>query len=149
VIALPPLLALAQGRKVRPRSAPVVRPKEIILHFQVAKVLRQHIRPDWQWTHIGHGEVRDVRTAAKLKAMGARRGWPDFILIPPTGQTCCLELKRLGEGLSEDQAAFQNWCIRHAVPHSVCHSLDEALTVFDQWRCLTITQAGRMIGGAP
>lgn len=65
----------------------------------VAKILRDHALPEWQWTHIAHGEVRDIRTAAKLKAMGVRKGWPDFILVPPSGQLRCIELKRIGEKL--------------------------------------------------
>ena len=89
--ALPPLLQLAAGRKARPRRAPLIRPPEVVLHMTVAKLLRDHCRPDWQWTHIAHGEARDVRTATKLKQMGVRRGWPDFILAPPAGQLHCLE----------------------------------------------------------
>ncbi len=146
---LPPLLALAPGRKVHARKTPVVRPKEIVLHFAVAKVLRQYCRQDWQWTHIAHGEVRDIRTAAKLKHMGLKRGWPDFILVPPFGQLHALELKRRGESLSDGQAAFQTWCLANCVPHSVCHTIDEALAVLDAWGALTITLAGRTIGGAP
>jgi hypothetical protein len=38
VTAIPPLLALAQGRKPRLRRAPRVRSKEITLHMAVAKV---------------------------------------------------------------------------------------------------------------
>lgn len=49
---LPPLIALAQGRKPRARRAPVTRPLEIHLHMTVAKLLRDHCRPDWQWCHI-------------------------------------------------------------------------------------------------
>jgi hypothetical protein len=105
---LPPLLQLAAGRKARPRRASPVRPLEVVLHMAVAKILRDHCRPDSQWTHIAHGEARDIRTAAKLKQMGVRRGWPDFVLVPPTGQLHCLELKRTGEKLS-DQKAFHLW----------------------------------------
>jgi len=141
--AIPPLLMLAEGRKARPRKAPMARPKEIALHMSVAKVLRDHPRPDWQWTHIPAGEVRDIRTAVKLKRMGTKPGWPDFVLIPPAGQIHCLELKRQGETLSDAQEAFQLWCIRHGVPHSVAYSLDEALAALDHWGCLRIR-----IGGA-
>ncbi|PZR89499.1 MAG: hypothetical protein DLM68_06035 [Hyphomicrobiales bacterium] len=88
---------------------------------------------------MGHGEVRDIRTAAKLKAMGVRRGWPDFILVPPTGQLHCVELKRIGERLSEDQKEFKLFCIRHGIPHSVARTFDEALGALDSWGALTIT----------
>jgi VRR-NUC domain len=77
--------------------------------------------------------------------MGLKRGWPDFVLIPPTGQLHCLELKRLGEKLSEDQIAFQTWCIRHGVPHSVCRTIDEVLAGLDHWQCLRIKIAGRAV----
>jgi hypothetical protein len=148
--ALPPLLQLAAGRKAGPaRRAPLIRPLEIELHMSVAKLLREHARPEWQWTHIGHGEARDIRTATKLKQMGVQRGWPDFALIPPTGQICCLEMKRIGEKLSPDQEAFRLWCIRHCVPHVVARTFDEALVALDAWGCLTIKFPARAeTGGA-
>ena len=94
---------------------------------------------------IGNGltELRDIRTAVKLKRMGTKPGWPDIVLVPPTGQLHCLELKRAGEGLSEEQEQFQLWCIRHNVPHSVADSFDQALKILDHWGCLRIR-----IGGA-
>jgi hypothetical protein len=139
----PPLLAICEGTKARPRKAPVMRPREIKLHMDVAKVLREHALPEWQWCHIPNGELRDKHTAGKLKQMGVKPGWPDFILAPPSGQLHCLELKRYGETLSEVQETFQLWCIRHNVPHSVADSLDQALAVFDHWGCLRLK-----IGGA-
>jgi hypothetical protein len=140
----PPLLMLAQGRKPRPREAPASRPKEITLHMAAAKVLRDHCLSDWQWTHVGAGELRDIRTAGKLKATGVRRGWPDFVLVPPIGRLHCLELKRQGEELSEDQENFQIWCVRHGTPYVVARNLDQVLVAFDVWGCLRI-----QIGGAP
>jgi hypothetical protein len=146
---IPPLLTLAAGGKVRPCKAPAIRPREIELHFQVAKILREYCRPDWQWTHIGHGEARDIRTAAKLKQMGVRRGWPDFVLLPPSEQIRCLELKRIGEKLTEDQEAFRLWCVKHGVPYAIARSLDEALVTLDAWGALAIRLTGRSIGGEP
>lgn len=140
--ATPPLIMLAEGRKPRLRRAPKARPKELALHMSVAKILRDHARPDWIWTHIASGEARDVRTATKLKRMGVRRGWPDFVLVPPTGQLHCMELKRIGERLTEDQEAFQLWCIRHGVPYVVAFTIDEVLTAFDAWGCLRIKIGG-------
>ena len=138
----PPLLMLADGRRPRLRKAPAERPKEIKLHMAVAKLLRDYARPDWQWTHVPNGEARDIRTAAKLKQMGTKPGWPDFVLVPPTGQLHCLELKRIGETLTAEQEAFRSWCISHGVPHVVAYSLDEVLTAFEAWGCLTIKIAG-------
>jgi VRR-NUC domain len=146
--AIPPLLLIAAGRKVRARRAPVVRPKEITLHMSVAKVLRDHARPEWLWTHIASGELRDVRTAAKLKAMGVRRGWPDFILVPPIGQLHALELKRAGEKLTDDQQVFRDFCIRYGLPHVVAYTLDQVLFALDTWGALRIKIPPRGQGGA-
>jgi hypothetical protein len=100
---LPPLLALAQGRRVRLRKAPTPRPREIGLHIAVAAILRTYCLPDWTWFHVPNGEVRDKRLAAKLKAMGAKLGIPDFVLLSPYNSVRFLELKRNGESLSEAQ----------------------------------------------
>ena len=140
-----PFISIIEGRKPRLRKAPVARPKEHVLHFSVAKLLREHCLPEWQWTHIASGELRDVRTATKLKRMGLRSGWPDFILIPPTGQMHCLELKRIGKDLTEDQEAFRVWCDRHRVPHQVCWTMDDALGALDAWGCLRIRLSGRVL----
>ena len=136
--ALPPLLMLADGRKPRLRKAALPRPLELALHMAVADVLRRFARLDWRWSHFPSGEHRDVRTAAKLKAMGVQRGWPDFVLFNPSGRLHALELKRQGKTLSDDQEAFQEWCIGRGVPHSVVRTSDEALTVLDAWGALRI-----------
>jgi hypothetical protein len=73
----PPLLLICEGRKPRPRRAPVIRPKELVLHMAVAKLLREHCLPEWQWFHPGSGELRDVKTAVTLKRMGLKAGLPD------------------------------------------------------------------------
>src|SRR5271156_5557392 len=116
-MTVPPLLMLAEGRRPRPRKAAVPRPKELALHMSVADILRRFARPDWRWSHFPAGEHRDVRTAAKLKAMGVQRGWPDFVLFDPTGRLHALELKREGETLTDDQEDFQTWCIARGVPN--------------------------------
>jgi len=135
-MTVPPLIMIAEGRRPRLRKAPTSRPKEIALHMLVAALLRRRCRSDWQWTHIASGEVRDRRTAAKLKQMGVRPGWPDFVLIAPRGQMHCLELKRAGESLSDDQETFKFWCVRHGVPFVVAYAIDDVLAAFVAWRCL-------------
>lgn len=44
--------------------------------------------------------------------------------------------------LSEAQEAFQLWCVRNGVPHSVAYTLDEALAVLAAWGCLRIKNGG-------
>jgi hypothetical protein len=140
--ATPPLLLLAVGRNVRPRKATTIRPKESILHFAVAKLLREHCLETWQWFHIPNGELRDKRTAGKLKQMGLKAGLPDIALIGPTGIFHALELKRQGEDLSDAQENFQLWCIRHNVSHSVAYTFDHALAALGGWGCLRIRLSG-------
>ena len=141
-VTAPPLLMLAEGRKPRIRKAPQVRPKEIELHMSVAALLRKRARPDWRWTHIPSGELRDARTAAKLKAMGMRPGWPDFALIAPGGRLHALELKRVGEGLSDVQEDFRMWCVRHGAPYAVAHDMRDVLIALNHWNALAATIMG-------
>jgi VRR-NUC domain-containing protein len=134
----PPLLALARGGRARPRKAVAPRPLEIALHLAVADVLRRFALPAWRWSHFPSGELRDVRTAAKLKAMGVQRGWPDFVLFDPSGRLHALELKRQGEGLTDDQQDFETWCTARGVPHAVARTSDEAIAALDAWEALRI-----------
>jgi hypothetical protein len=134
----PPLIMLAEGRKPRLRKPASVHPKEIALHMQVADLLRQHCREEWLWTHFPAGEVRNIRVAHKLKIMGVKRGWPDFMMIPSCGIIHSLELKRKNGRLTEDQEIFQNHAIRHGWPHCVARSMDDVLKIFDHWGCLRI-----------
>jgi hypothetical protein len=137
-MTLPPLLAISKGIRARPRKPSAPRPKEIALHMSVADILRRFARNDWQWSHFPSGELRDIRTASKLKAMGTKAGWPDLILFDPSGKLHALELKRQGESLTDEQSDFQTWCIARGVPHSVSRSVDEALIVLDAWKVLRI-----------
>ena len=64
--------------------------------------------------------------ARKLKRMGVRAGWPDIVLLGPPGLHC-LELKRLGEKLAEDQQLFEAFCIGIGVPYRWADNFDGAL----------------------
>jgi hypothetical protein len=111
-------------------------PKELKLHIAVADRLKADASPDWRWTHFPAGEERDKRHAAKLKAMGLQRGWPDFILVSPGGRLHALELKRRGETLSEDQEAFAEWCVGQGVPFACANALPDALACLSEWGVL-------------
>lgn len=143
---LPPLLMLAEGRKPRPRKATVIRAKESVLHFAVAEMLRRHADDAWRWTHVPLGEKRDARTGAKLKKMGAQPGWPDFILIDPHGRAHFIELKRVGETLSEEQEELRLWATRYGIPFVVAHDTADVFLAFKVWRVLR-ADAEKLIGG--
>ena len=134
-----PNLQLPAGRKVRARRAPAVRPRESKLHTAVAKLLRAHCLPTWQWTFISR-KAKDAREGAILKRMGANPGWADFIFISPYGSARFLELKRPGEEIDPDspQGEFRIWCIAHGVPHVVAETMDHVLKTLDSWGCLRI-----------
>jgi hypothetical protein len=132
------LILLAQGRRPRLRKAPICAGKELQLHLVIAGILRQFAKSDWRWCHVPSGELRDKRTAAKLKAMGTQPGWPDFILISPAGLLHCLELKQLDSALSVQQVSFAEWCASCGIPHRVARNVHEALSAFSAWGCLRV-----------
>jgi hypothetical protein len=138
--ALPPLLAIAEGRKVRARRAPVLRPRESKLHCDVADLLRAHCLPDWKWRWVP-SKAQDSREGAIWKRMGAQRGWWDFELISPEPRPHFLEAKRIGEDVEEgsDQDDFRMWCVAHGVPYVVAWTIDDVLKTFDAWGCLRVT----------
>jgi hypothetical protein len=139
---IPPLLMIAEGRKPRPRKAPIVRPREIELHMSVVKLLQDFSSPGWIWSHFPAGEKRDIRTAAKLKRMGVKAGWPDFLLISPAGIFHGLELKRPGGVMSEAQEDFLRWAIANGINHSVADNVDDAIAVLSHWGAVKIAVAG-------
>ena len=99
-MTIPPLLMLTEGRRPRPRKAPPIRPREVKLHTDVAKVLRDHCLPEWLW--VAYPERRTSRCSnrlLRLKRMGVKPGVPDILLVSPHGSVRFLELKRIGESL--------------------------------------------------
>lgn len=119
--------------------------------MQVAKLLREHCLPDWEWTHFPSGEHRNMRTATKLKQMGLKRGWADFVFLPPGGIAHFLELKRVGEGLTVDQEDFRLRAITRGNPYVVAWTMDQVLIAFGAWGCtrLKLDKASSGHDGAP
>lgn len=68
--------------------------------------------------------------------MGVRCGWPDFIIIPPTGRIHFLELKRAGESLTGEQDAMRLWAARHGLPFVVAYDMKQALAALIEWGAL-------------
>jgi hypothetical protein len=56
--------------------------------------------------------------------------------VSPYGSIRCLELKRQGETLSDEQDVFWRWALKHSVPHAIAYSIDDALRALDHWGCL-------------
>lgn len=131
-----PKLPLRTGEVVARESLPS--PKEIRLHFSVAKFLKDFFHADWRYTTFPAGELRDDKTGAKLKRMGLTAGWPDFQLVAPSGLFHALELKRQGGTLSDDQEAFAAFCHENGIPHAVVDTFKDAVETLNAWGCLRI-----------
>ena len=110
---------------------------EDAIQVAVADALRQACQPGWAWTHVPNGEKRDRAIGVKLWRMGVQAGWPDIVLISPTGRPHCLELK-YGQGkLNGAQRDFRDLMIAAGVPWAVARSVDEAIRILTMWGAIT------------
>jgi len=114
-------------------------PKEHELQIQVVTMLRWCLRPDVIMRHVPNGELRDKRTAAKLRAMGVLPGsadleffWKDYWENSEGSHTAFaalfLELKRPGGKLSEEQVAFALAVRLAGAEFEVVTSVDQAIS---------------------
>jgi hypothetical protein len=103
----------------------------------LADTLKRSARADWQWSAFPAGELRSQATGERLRRMGLAKGWPDYLFVSPAGQLHFLELKRGTRGrLTDEQAAFRDWCVAHAVPWQLARSYDEAIAAVAAWGAL-------------
>jgi hypothetical protein len=102
-------------------------------------VLDRWASPGWRFTHFPSGELRNKITAARLKRMGLKPGWPDFILLSPAALAHFLELKRRGRKLSDDQDDFADWCAAHGYPFEWTDNFDKALAILKHWGALRVS----------
>ena len=117
----------------RQRGVRMPPPLECYLHFSIADILGKWLSAGWQYNHIASGEYRTPATAARLKRLGVRPGWPDLILLSPEGRPFFLELKRRGGKLSKDQRVFADWCAAHSVTFRWFDSFDDTLNQLKEW----------------
>lgn len=130
-------LSLFKGRRQR---GTVARPApEIRTHIAVADALRIGAVAGWEWSHFPAGEKRDPATGARLKRMGLKPGWSDFVLISPAGVHHWLELKRGKAPLEPEQVDFMLACQSRGVPHAVARSFDEAIGQLTAWGAIRLS----------
>ena len=110
-------------------------PYEIALHGLVVDTLTRWAQPGWQWSHFPSGGRRDAKTAAMMKRLGTKSGWPDLILLPPicARGAMFIELKRRGGRLSPAQQTFADWAHDHGYAHEVIADYASALAVLRGW----------------
>lgn len=129
-------------RKVRQRD-----PYEYELQIALVDLLKLLLRDDRvAYWHTPNGEWRDIKTAAKLKAMGVLPGVADFFFlwkIPVSvvamekvqefPQNLFLELKRRGEHLSVEQELFRDTVTAKASYYEVADSIDDAIAILKKY----------------
>lgn len=93
--------------------------------------------PDLKWLHHSpNGGFRNIREAAKLKAMGVKRGFPDLNLLVPRGNYAGLfiELKKVKGGVvSDEQHEWKEHLNNSGFYASVCHGWKEAVAVIERY----------------
>ena len=91
--------------------------KEDYLQYKLAEWLRKN---DYLFFHIPNGELRDKRTAGKLKSMGVVAGVHDLIVIKKN-EIFFIELKVGKNTLSKPQKIFHEKLAKMGFPsHLIC-----------------------------
>jgi len=122
-----------RGRKAKP--AP-----EINLHIAIADTLNRWANRGWKFTHIGHGGFKlNVITAVRLRRMGVKKGWADFVLLSPYPPNAhFLEVKRKGGKLSDEQADFKEFCDLNGYKFAVVDNYRDAMAQLADWGAIRV-----------
>ena len=79
--------------------------------------------------HSPNGGKRNAREAARFKNMGVRAGFPDLILLYPSGgfHSLCIEFKTPSKSSRQTptQKEWQALAEAHGNKYSVCRSLED------------------------
>ena len=90
----------------------------------VADYLAVALPVDALWTHFPAGEARTVITGARLKRMGLKPGWPDYLVVS-NGRLIGLELKAGKGKASPVQADVGERFLRAGFSWVVCRTLED------------------------
>jgi hypothetical protein len=111
-------------------------PTEKTEHLSVARYLNYL---GLLYNHSPNEGKREVQYAAQLKAMGMRKGFPDFFIYEPRGpyHGLAIELKRLKGGkLSDSQKQVLEQLAQRGYMAKVCKGFDEARKVINYYMAL-------------
>jgi hypothetical protein len=89
----------------------------------------------WATPNEAMGEAKTgagLGRMARLKRMGLRSGVADIVIVK-AGRAYLLEMKRPGEGQSENQFLFEEDAKRVEAPYAVAHSFEEAQKIVRGW----------------
>jgi hypothetical protein len=98
--------------------------EEFRLSCRVADHLATVLPAHLLCSHLPFGENRSEITGARLKRMGTKRGWPDYMILHDGG-VLALELKAPKGRLSDHQKAFGDALVALGGAYHVCRSLDD------------------------
>ena len=118
---------------------------EFKLHVMVADVLDRWGTKGWRHTHLPFGEYRGDPerakiTGARLKRMGTKKGWPDFILCSPyPPEVHFLELKRKGAQLTDEQDDLAAWFDTNGYTYAVADTFKDAIDILKAWGAVRAT----------
>lgn len=126
------------------RAVAVRSQKEVELHIQLVAMLRWCLRPDVLFRHVPNGELRDPRTAAKLKAMGVLPGsadleffwkhyWEDSEGSHRALRVLFLELKSGSGSVSAAQHEFGLGMKVIGAEYHIARSIDEAIAILGSY----------------
>lgn len=127
-------LLTRRWRKIKSLS-----PSEFQIQAAIVDYVRLMARVPTLCFAVPNGELRDKRTAAKLKASGVMPGVSDLILIRQAPWSCdrqpqvlCLEVKtRIGK-LSEAQEKFRGLVGLFGCEYTVAHSFDDGISFLEK-----------------
>jgi hypothetical protein len=131
-------------------------PYEYEIQMALNELLKLMLRDNRvEWWHTPNGGLRDIKTAAKFKAMGVRPGVADFfftwgepvsVVGEPKVQTFArnlfLELKRRGGDLSEAQEQFRDSVTAKGSWYEVADSIDAAVEILKRYGVLRKSNSG-------
>lgn len=94
--------------------------------------------PQLRWlTHIPNGGARDLREGAKFKAMGVKRGFPDYFLAyPKWGERYCglfIEMKVGNNKTSVEQDEWIKYLSEAGYKAVVCYGWIEARDKIEEY----------------
>lgn len=79
--------------------------------------------------HSPNGGKRNAREAARFKTMGTRAGFPDLVLLYPSGKFhgLLVELKTQSKGSRQtpNQKAYQEAATKQGYKYVICRSFDD------------------------
>ena len=108
---------------------------EDVIHRAVVEHLWLRSAPGVVWWHTPNGELRDLATARKLKALGTRPGVPDLALVIE-GRAHFLELKTRKGRLSLEQRQMHASLLIAGAIVETAHGVDQAISILKMWGAL-------------